>query len=190
VNARSLAPFVAALLTVAMDARADDAPYVYTPGHDSPAATHTSTLDFQLEGGVASHRIFDIPIEGVDFSMGIGARTKTGGWRITMGGLIGHTDVGLEANEFRFGGSGELQLLPWLRLGGEGHWLYLSIPQAGGPTGWALGPGVRPYVAFDLLPIGVGRAFVSVSFEATLLSGSEASYVLWGPSADVGFHLF
>ncbi len=200
-----------AIVALSVSARAGDSPWVQddepekpAPPVAPPAAIPLSPVDaamkkrepsadVQLDVGFAYHRIFDIPIYGADFSAGFGQKGEKGAWRITVGGFVGETDVGFQLDEFHFGVTAEGRPAPWFRYGGDFHLLCITErPGTGapstGPSGWSLGPGVRPYVAFDLAPGGTASPSLTFGFEMTLLGGSESEYALWGPSVDLGVH--
>jgi hypothetical protein len=202
-NLRCFALGALTLLAFGASARASDSTWAAddepeklaaaAPPVEAASKTRGSTVDVQLDAGFAYHHIFDIPIYGADFSAGIGRKTAESAWRITLGGFVGETDVGYHLDEIHFGATLEARPLRWLRLGADMHMLYITeSPPSGatpsGPSGWALGPGVRPYVAFDFAPEAPASPSLTFGFEATLLGGSESGYALWGPSVSLGVH--
>jgi hypothetical protein len=210
-NLRLFAMSASTIFALSASARASDSPWVQDDEPEKPApptlpptgATPTPVdaamkkkdpaIDVQLDVGFACHRIFDVPIYGADFSVGFGHKSEESAWRITFGGFVGETDVGFQLDEFHFGLTEEARPAPWFRFGADFHFLYIAeSPPTGamstGPTGWSLGPGARPYIAFDFAPGGTASPSLTFGFEVTVLGGSESEYVLWGPSVDLGVH--
>jgi hypothetical protein len=209
VNLRLFAFCASTVMALSTSASASDSPWVEDDEPEKPAAPAAPSanapltpveaamkprdpgLDVQLEAGAALQHIFDIPIYGGSFGMGFGQKGETSAWRLTLGGFVGETDLGFTIDEFHFGLTTEARPEPWLRFGADFHLLYVyesSTSRSSWPSGWALGPGVKPYIAFDFSPGGTASPFLSLGFEATLLGGSESFYALWGPSVDLGVH--
>jgi hypothetical protein len=176
---------LAALAALGSAARADDA----EPPAPQPTTHTTSQLDIQLEAGADLHRVYDVPIYGGELLLGIGSEHPDFAVRLTLGAMFGETDTGLRATELRLGATFEGRPNDWFRVGLDLHALYFNLARATTTDDfWALGPGVRPYLAFTLVDWDEGSLYATAGFEAAWLGGDGAGTILWGPSVALGLH--
>jgi hypothetical protein len=172
---------LASLVALGTSAHADD------PPEAPPPRSTTSHLDVQLEAGANLHRVYDVPIYGGELVLGIGTERPDFAARLTLGGMVGETDVGLRATELRIGASLEGRPNEWFRFGLDLHALYFNLARATTSDDfWALGPGVRPYFAIDIADWSEGRLYATAGLEVAWIGGEGSGTMLWGPSVALG----
>jgi hypothetical protein len=145
---------------------------------------------FRIEGGATFTRIYDIPINGGQGSLAVGAEFP--GPFAIYGNLTlfgGQQETGLSAVHVKLGGEVEGRF-GRLRLGAGVNVGYLSLGQATTNSDIAaLTFGVEGRVSFDVLRWGErekGALFVVGKIGGDAIGGWDASPWIWGPTVGLG----
>jgi hypothetical protein len=159
------------------------------PGAE-PLRPRTSTFSAKLFAGPSYQRLYDLAILGADFGVSLGAQRGISGWYAELEGLAGRTDHGLGAYQFWFGGSWEGKISR-VHLGVGLHVGFLGVERATHSGGLmsGLGLGGFGFGSVDLYQTDDGQAlYAGARITANWMdSGSNATAILWGPSATLGW---